>query len=133
MDNDVADVADFPTRNAIQCPVICPCIRRLSLVAVPVFSTPWQEQRRGRVAQMERHEESDLGWSKTFVNSSIMANLHVAAGRRPALRDLGNTPLTLFLKEVGTGALRRPRRRAERQATEPKIQDYATRSIRSAR
>jgi hypothetical protein len=34
MDNDVADVADFPTRNAIQCPK-----------PMLVFSTSWQELR----------------------------------------------------------------------------------------
>src|SRR5579862_9319583 len=36
--------------------------------------------------------------------------------RTAALRHLGNTPLKLFL--VGMGALRRPRRRAKRLATE---------------
>src|SRR5208282_93906 len=37
------------------------------------------EPSHGGVAQMERQEENDLGWSKTFVNSNITANFHVAA------------------------------------------------------
>ena len=48
-----------------------------------VARSRYEEQCQGGVAQMERYEENDLGWSKTFVNSSIMANFHVAAGRRP--------------------------------------------------
>jgi hypothetical protein len=50
---------------------------------------------------MERHERNYLGWSKTFVNSSIIAKFHVVAGHRPALLHLGNTPLTLFLPRSG--------------------------------
>jgi hypothetical protein len=42
---------------------------------------------------MERQEEHGRGWCKTFVNSGIMANFHVAAPNAfGALRHLGDTP-----------------------------------------
>jgi hypothetical protein len=55
---------------------------------------------------MERDEENDLGWSKTFVNSSIMADFHVAAPNAfGALRHLGNTPLRGAHREWVPGML----------------------------
>ncbi len=52
---------------------------------------------------MERQEENGRGWSKTFVNSSIMANFHVAAVGTTALRHLGNTPSSCGRREFLPG------------------------------
>jgi hypothetical protein len=50
------------------------------------------ESRHGRVAQIEGMKKGFAVGLMAFVNSWINGRFHVAAGHRPALRDLGNTP-----------------------------------------